>query len=80
MRIRTTTRTGASPHPITRTTPPESSVQAGHGWPLSPAVLVYGAFAAGPRDLGAELAPETASSIPLAALRHTATTDEQVRA
>jgi hypothetical protein len=80
VRIRTTTRTGASPHPITRTTPPESSVQAGHGWPPSPSGLVYGAFAASPGDLSAALAPETAGTIPLAALRHTATTDEQVRA
>jgi hypothetical protein len=78
VRIRTTTRTGASPHPISRTTPPQSGIHSGHRWAPSPAVLVYGGLAATPRDLSAELA--TASSIPLAALRHTATTDGQVRA
>jgi hypothetical protein len=80
VRIRTTTRTGASPHPITRTTPPQSSVQAGHGGAPSPAVLVSDGLAAAPGDLSAELAPETASTIPLAALRHTANTGGQVRA
>jgi hypothetical protein len=78
VRIRTTTRTGASPHPISRTTPTQSSIHSGHRWAPSPAVVVYGGLAATPRDLSAELA--TASSIPLAALRHTATTDGQVRA
>jgi hypothetical protein len=80
VRIRTSTRTGASPHPITRTTPTQSSVQAGHGWAPSPTVLVYGGLAAASCGLGAELAVDTASTIPLAALRHTATTDGQVRA
>jgi hypothetical protein len=78
VRIRTTTRTGASPHPISRTTPTESCVRSGHGGAPSPAVLVYHGPAATPGDLSAELA--TASSIPLAALRHTGTTDGQVRA
>jgi hypothetical protein len=78
VRIRTTTRAGASPHPISRTTPPQSSVHSGHRWAPSPAVVVYSGLAATPGDLSAELA--TASSIPLAALRHTATTDGQVRA
>ncbi len=80
MRIRTTTRAGASPHPISTTTPPQSSVHSGHRWAPSPAVLVSGALAAAPRDLSAELAPDIASSSPLAALRHTAHTDGQVRA
>ena len=80
MRIRTTTREGASPHPISRTTPPGSSVESGHGWAPSPATLVYHAPAATPGDLSAELAPDTAGSIPLAVLRHTANTDGQVRA
>jgi hypothetical protein len=80
VRIRTTTRAGASPHPISRTTPPESSVHSGHRWAPSPAVLVYGGLAAVPGDLSAELAPDIASSIPLTALRRTATTDGQVRA
>ena len=80
MRIRTTTRAGASPHPISLTTSPQSSVHSGHRWAPSPAVLVSGGLAAAPGDLSAELAPDTASSIPLAALRHTATTDGQVTA
>jgi hypothetical protein len=78
VRIRTTTRTGASPHPIYRTTPTQSSVHSGHRWAPSPAAVVSDGLTTAPRDLSAELA--TASSIPLAALRHTATTDEQVRA
>jgi hypothetical protein len=80
VRIRTTTRTGASPHPISRTTPTQSSVESGHGGAPSPATLLYGCLAAAPGDVTAELAPETASSIPLAALWHTGTTDGQVRA
>ena len=80
MRIRTTTRTGASPRPISITTLTESSVHCGHGWAPSPAVLVSGGLVAAPGDLSAELAPETASTIPLAALRHTANTGGQVRA
>ena len=80
MRIRTTTRVGASPHPISRTIPAESSVDSGHRWARSPVVLVCGGLAAAPGDLSAELAPDTASSSPLAALRHTADTDGQVRA
>lgn len=80
MRIRTTTRAGASPHPISLTTPPQSSVESGHRWAPSPAVLVYGGLAATPGDLSAEQAPDTASTTPLAALRHTATTDRAVRA
>ena len=79
MRIRTTTRTGASPHPISRTTPTQSSVESGHGGAPSPAVLVYHGPAATPGDLSAELALDTASSSPLAALRHTAHTDGHVR-
>jgi hypothetical protein len=80
VRIRTTTRAGASPHPISTTTPPENSVHSGHRWAPSPAVLVYGGLAAAPGDLSAELAPDIASTSPLAALRHTAHTDGQVRA
>jgi hypothetical protein len=78
VRIRTTTSPGASPHPISRTTPTQSSVHSGHRWAPSPAVVVSDGLAATPGDLSAELA--TASSIPLAALRHTATTDRQVTA
>jgi hypothetical protein len=79
VRIRTTTRAGASPHPISRTTPTQSSVESGHRWAPSPAVVVYGGLAADPGDLSAELALDTASSSPLAALRHTAHTDGHVR-
>jgi hypothetical protein len=80
VRIRTTTRTAASPHPISRTTPPQSNFHSGHRWAPLPAVLVSGGLAAAPGDLSAELAPDTASAIPLAALRSTATTDGQVKA
>ena len=80
MRIRTTTTVGASPHSISMTTPPESSVRSGHGWAPSPAVVVYGGLAAVPGDLSAELAPDIACTISLAALRYTATTDGAVRA
>jgi hypothetical protein len=80
VRIRTTTRAGASPHPISTTTPPQSSIHSGHRWAPSPAVLVYGGLTAAPGDLSAELAPDTASSSPLAALGHTAHTDGGVRA
>ena len=80
MRIRTTTRAGASPHPLSLTTPPETSVHSGHRWAPSPAVLVSGGLAAVPGDLSAELAPDIASTSPLAALRRTATTDGQVTA
>ena len=80
MRIRTTTRTGASPHPISITTLTESSVHCGHGGTPSPAVLVSGGLVAAPGDLSAELAPDTARAIALAALRRTATTDGQGRA
>jgi hypothetical protein len=80
VRIRTTTSPGASPHPISRTTPPQSSVDSGHRWAPSPAVVVSDGLTATPRDLSAELAPDTASTSPLAALRHTAHADGQVRA
>ena len=80
MRIRTTTRTGASPHPITRTTLTQSSVHSGHGGVPAPAVLVCDGLAAAPRVLGVDLAGDTASSIPLGARRHTATTGGQGRA
>jgi hypothetical protein len=79
VRIRTTTRAAASPHPITRTTPPQSSIHSGHRWAPSPAVVVYSGLAATPGDLSAELAPDIASPSPLAALRHPATTDRAVR-
>lgn len=80
MRIPRTTRAAASPHPISLTTPPQSSIQPGHRWAPSPAVVVYGGLTAIPGDLSVELAPDIASSSPLAALRHTAHTDGQVRA
>jgi hypothetical protein len=80
VRIRTTTRAGASLHLISRTTPPQSSVHPGHRWAPSPAVVVYGGLAAAPGDLRAGLAPDSASTTPLAALRHTADTDGAVRA
>jgi hypothetical protein len=80
VRIRTTTRAGASPHPVSRAIPTQSSVESGHRWAPSPAVVVYGGLAAAPGDLSAELALDTASTSPLAGLRHTAHADGQVRA
>ena len=80
MRIRTTTSPGASPHPISRTTPTQSSVHSGHRWAPSPAAVVSDGLTTAPRDLSAELAPNIASTSPLAALRHTAHTDGQVKA
>jgi hypothetical protein len=80
VRIRTTTRTAASPHPISMTTPTQSSVHSGHRWAPSPAVVVYDALTTAPHDLSAELAPDIANTISLAALRHPANPDGQVRA
>ena len=79
MRIRTTTRAGTSPHPIPRTTPTQSSIQSGHRWAPSPAVVVSSDLAAAAGDLSAELAPDTASTISRAALRHTTNPDGEVR-
>ena len=79
MRIRTTTTVGASPHPISPTTPTQSSVPSGHRGALSPAVVVYGGLAAAPCDLSAELAPDIASTISLVALRYPANPDGEVR-
>ena len=80
MRIRTTTRAGASPHPISPATPTQSSVPFGHRGAPSPAVVVYGALITAARGLSAELAPDIARTISLAALGHTANTDGQVSA
>jgi hypothetical protein len=80
VRIRTTTSPGASPHPISRTTPTQNSVHSGHRWAPSPAAVVSDGLTTAPRDLSAELAPDIASTSPLAALRHTATTDREMRA
>jgi hypothetical protein len=44
--------------------------------PGGAAVLVYGGLAATPRVLGADLSPDAATTIPLVALRHTATETE----
>ena len=72
MRIRTTTRAGASPHPIPMETATDNSVRSGHGGALSPAVLVYGGPQAISSGLGADLAPDV-TTIPLAALRRAGT-------
>jgi hypothetical protein len=44
--------------------------------PCGAAVLVYGGLSATDRGLGADLAPAAAATVPLAALRHTATLKE----
>ena len=79
MRIRTTTRAGASHHPISRTTPTQSSAHSGHQGAPSPAVVVSGALTTATGGLSAELAPDTASTISRAALRYLANSDRQVR-
>ena len=70
MRIRTTTRPGASPHPISMTTATNNSVRSGHGrsyrqsWYTAaspPSLLVW----------GTDPAADAGLTIPLAALRHT---------
>jgi hypothetical protein len=76
VRIRTTTRAGASPHPISITTATDNSVRSGHGRAPSPAVLVYGGPQAISSGLGADLALDAARTIPCAALRHAAAEGE----
>ncbi len=92
MRIRTTTGPGASPHPMSITTAIDK-VQSGHGWTPSPpatvsvigllpggaAVLVSGRPQVTPGGLGADVAPDAANTILLAAPRQ-ATTDGEVSA
>ena len=75
MRIRTTTRAGASPHPISTTTATDNSIRSGHGRAPSPAVLVYGGPQAISSGLSADLAPDV-TTIPLAALRRVGTVGE----
>ena len=75
MRIRTTTRAGASPHPIPMETATDNSIRPGHGRAPSPAVLVYGGPQAISFGLSADLAPDV-TTIPLAALRRAGTEGE----
>ena len=79
MRIHRTTRSGASPHPIPRTTPTGPSVRSDHLRAPLPAVLAYCGLQATPPGLGADLASDAARTIPLAALRH-AVREGEVRA
>jgi hypothetical protein len=72
VRIRITTRAGASPHPISITTATDSRVRSGHAGQPWPATLVHGDPQAVSSGLGADLAPD-ATTIPLAALRRTGT-------
>jgi hypothetical protein len=76
VRIRTTTRAGASPHPISITTATGNSVRSGHGRAPSPAVLVYGSPQAISSGLGADLTLDAAKTIPCAALQHAAAEEE----
>jgi hypothetical protein len=76
VRIRTTTRAGASPHPISITTATDNSVRSGHRRAPSPAALVYGCPQAISSGLGADLTLDAARTIPCAALRHAATEGE----
>ena len=75
MRIRTTTRPGASPHPISMTTATDNSVRSGHGRPHRQS----GYTAASQSSLlvlSADPAADAALTIPLAALRHAHTNGE----
>jgi hypothetical protein len=90
VRIRTTTRPGASPRLISITTATNSSVRSDHaGAPLPPAkvsvtgllpgraaVLISGGLAATSGGPGADLAPSAARTIPFAVLRHASTEGE----
>jgi hypothetical protein len=80
VRIRRTTRAGASPHPITITTATDNNVRSGHRWAPSPPVLVYGGPQATSSGLSPALALDAARTIPLATLRHTTSTGGQVSA
>jgi hypothetical protein len=72
VRIRTTTRAGARPHPFSTTTATDNSIRSGNGGALWPAVVVYGGPQAISSGLGADLAPDV-TTIPLAALRRAGT-------
>jgi hypothetical protein len=80
VRIRTTTRAGASPHPISTTTTPDNTTRSGHRCAPWPPVLVYRGPHALSSGLSPALAPDAARTIPLATLRHTTSTGEQVSA
>jgi hypothetical protein len=80
VRIRTTTRAGASPHPISTTTTPDNSTRSGHRCAPWPPVLVYRGRQAISSGLGSVLALDAARTIPLATLRHTTSTGEQMSA
>jgi hypothetical protein len=77
VRIRTTTSQSASPHPISITPTPDTSVRPDHGRAPSSRALVYSDLQAA-RGRNADLAP-VATTIPLAALCH-ATADSEVNA
>jgi len=78
VRIRTTTSQSASPHPISITPTPDTSVRPDHGRAPSSRALVYTDVQATARGRNADLAP-VATTIPLAALCH-ATADSEVNA
>ncbi len=70
MRIHRTTRSGASPHPIPRTTPTDSSVRSDHRRAPVPAVLAYCGLQATLAVWALIWHPDATRTIPLAALRH----------
>jgi hypothetical protein len=79
MRIRTTTRPGASPHAISITPATNHGARPDHGWVPSPPGLLYSGLLATRRGLGADPAPDATTAISRAALRR-AVTIEEVRA
>jgi len=77
MRIRTTTRPGASPHPMSMTTALASGVRSGHGGAPSPAIQVSTGPPAISSGRGTDPAPVATGTVPLAALRPVGTEGEE---
>ena len=75
MSIRTTTRPGASPHPIIATAT-NNSARPDHRWVPSLPVRLYGCLLATRRSLGPDPAIDATTVISLAALWRAATTEE----
>jgi hypothetical protein len=79
MRIRTTTRPGASPHAISITPATNHGARPDHGWVPSPQAFSTAACWPLVAGLGADPAPDATTAISRAALRR-AVTIEEVRA
>jgi hypothetical protein len=75
MRIRITTRPGASPHPLI-TTATNHGARPDPRWVPSPPVRLSGGVLATRRGLGVDPATDATTAISLAALWRAATTEE----